>query len=426
MNTPDYLPAAVENRQLLCPSRPAASPLRRSIGVAAGCLASVLAVLIGDRGSLAQTTKTVTLQVSETTGIRRTEYPVSARVDLARSALADLDHIRLRAGDADVAAQYSVDSRWEDGSVRTLGVDFNVSIGPAETRSFQLEHGPDVQRPASVPRGLSLVEDADAIQVGNVRFSKRGHPLILSAQYRGELIGNGPNGFSVVDVAGTRRDLSSAQALALEVVKRGPLLVVLRYSGRLPIDDRYSLPFSIICEMPNSKSWVKITATLDDPSRRVGSLIFDTPLAFGDKPWTWDFGTDSGTYGVFRNATDTAALVQTVTAKGGSWIVQTGPRGELRPYETSTAARVKTASGWGHVLDGRNAVAFAIERFASEPGLHTLTLDGEGRLSFSVAPTTPKTSHRLTVYEHFVSTPVAIGAATNPTAMLNPLLVKQS
>jgi hypothetical protein len=129
---------------------------------------------------------------------------------------------------------------------------------------------------------------------------------------------------------------------------------------------------------------------------------------------------------VFRNATDAAALVQTVTAKGGSWIVQTGPRGDLRPYETSAGSRTKTATGWGHLLDGRNAVAFAIERFASEPGIHRVTLDGEGRLSFSVAPAAPKTSHRLTVYEHFVSTPVAIGAATNPTAMLNPLEVRQN
>jgi hypothetical protein len=425
MNTPNHQLAAVENRRLPWPFRQAASPSRLIMGISAGCLASVLAVLIGDPGPRAQTSKTVNLQVSETTGIRRTEYPVSARVDLARGALADLDHVRLRAADADVAAQYSVDARWEDGSVRTLGVDFNASIGPAETRTFQLEHGPEVNRSASVPRGLSLVEDADAIQVGNVRFSKRGYPLILSAQYRGELIGNGPNGFSV-DVAGFRRDLSSAGSIALDVVKRGPLLVVLRYSGRLPIDEKVSVPFSITCEMPNSKSWVKFTATLDDPSRRVTSLMFDTPLALGDKPWTWDFGTDSGTYGVFRNATDTAALAQTVTGKSGSWVVQTGPRGELRFYETSTGARIKTASGWGHILDGRNAVAFAIERFASEPGLYNITLDGEGRLSFSVSPATPKTSHRLTVYEHFVSTPVAIGAATNPTAMLSPLVVKQN
>ena len=33
------------------------------------------------------------------------------------------------------------------------------------------------------------------------------------------------------------------------------------------------------------------------------------------------------------------------------------------------------------------------------------------------------TQHRLTVYEHFVATPVAIGAATNPMAMLTPLVV---
>ena len=82
MKTPDYLLAAVENRQLPGSSRPAASPSRRSIRLGAGCLASVLALLIGHANSLAQTSKTVTIQVSETTGIRRTEYPVSARVEL--------------------------------------------------------------------------------------------------------------------------------------------------------------------------------------------------------------------------------------------------------------------------------------------------------------------------------------------------------
>jgi hypothetical protein len=51
-------------------------------------------------------------------------------------------------------------------------------------------------------------------------------------------------------------------------------------------------------------------------------------------------------------------------------------------------------------------------------------VEGQGQAVFGHAPAQPKTEHRLMVYQHFVTTPVAIGAATNPTAMLNPLLVK--
>src|SRR5262245_59376989 len=74
-----------------------------------------------------QTVRSINLQVSETTGIRRTEYPVSARVELPKSGLADPDHVALRTGGADVPAQYSVASRWDDQSVRALELDFNVS-----------------------------------------------------------------------------------------------------------------------------------------------------------------------------------------------------------------------------------------------------------------------------------------------------------
>ena len=59
-----------------------------------------------------------------------------------------------------------------------------------------------------------------------------------------------------------------------------------------------------------------------------------------------------------------------------------------------------------------------------KPGSYAVSLNGEGQAVFSVTPAQPKTAHRLTVYQHFVATPVAIGAATNPTAMLNPLVVK--
>jgi hypothetical protein len=195
---------------------------------------------------------------------------------------------------------------------------------------------------------------------------------------------------------------------------------MLRYAGRLPVDRS---AFTITMEMPNSKSWLKMSAAVNDPSRRIRSLTFDSPLAFGALPLTWDLGTENGTYGAFRNATDTAVLVQTVNQKGSAgWMVRTGTEGgALGDYESSPSGR---AAGWGHLLDARGAVAFGVADFAREQGGYRIAMSGGGQTSFSFEPSRPGTEHRLTVYQHFVSTPVPIGAATSPTAMLNPLKVE--
>jgi hypothetical protein len=363
------------------------------------------------------------IEVSETAGIRRTEYPVTARVELPRGALRDAGNARLKITE-DVIAQFTADTTWDDGSVRALSVDFNVSLGPAERRRYVLEFGADVKSAAPAGRGLSVTEDADAIQVGNIRFGRTGSPLVLAATYvKMNFIGTGRNGISVTDANGTPHDLSSAQGLKLEVVKRGPLRVVLRYAGRLPLDQADAAPLVITMEMPNSKSWLKMSAVVQDPSRRIRALSFDSPLAFGALPWTWDLGTENGTYGTFRNATDTAVLLQTVNQKGpAGWMVRTGSEGgTLGEYESSSTGRA--ASGWGHLLDARGAVAFGVADFAREQGVYRIALAGSGQTSFSFEPSRPAAEHRLTVYQHFVSTPVPIGAATSPTAMLSPLKV---
>jgi hypothetical protein len=364
------------------------------------------------------------IDVNETTGIRRTEYPVTARVELPRGSLRDASNARLKLTE-DVIAQFTAETTWDDGSVRALSVDFNVSLGPAERRRYVLEFGADVKSAAPAGRGLSVTEDADAIQVGNIRFGRTGSPLVLAANYvKMNFIGTGRNGISVTDTNGPPHNLSSAQDLKLDVVKRGPLRVALRYAGRLSLDQAAAAPFVITMEMPNSKSWLKTSAVVQDPSRRIRALAFDSPLAFGALPWTWDVGTENGTCGAFRNATDTAVLLpdgqseRTRRLDGPHW--QRG--GALGDYESSPTGRA--ASGWGHLLDARGAVAFGVADFAREQGAYRIALSGSGQTSFSFEPSRQATEHRITVYQHFVSTPVPIGAATSPTAMLSPLKVE--
>ena len=54
------------------------------------------------------------------------------RVPLPKGAVSDLTHLRLRANDAgdsaaEVAAQFTTDERWDDGSAQWVALDFNAS-----------------------------------------------------------------------------------------------------------------------------------------------------------------------------------------------------------------------------------------------------------------------------------------------------------
>lgn len=375
-------------------------------------------------GAGAQAGQSVSLHVEETTGIRRTRYPVNARVPFPQGALARADQVRLLRDDEEVPAQFSADSHWPDGSVQWLRVDFNVSIGPQETRAYRVEYGPGVSAEAGPGRGLALVEDADAIQVGRVTFSKTAAPLFRSVSYRGEVIGPGRNGFAVEDTDGTAYELGGDTGVLFEVIRGGPLYVELRYSGRVLLAAGAEVPFVVRVEMPNSKSWVKVTASVDDPEQRLRALSFHSPLALGPRPWVWDFGTDRWTYGSLRNEDSSVVLTNDVEVGGETgWHVDTGPKGQERPYETTGSTRPVVA-GWGHLQGETEVVAFAMDRFASAPGTYRIALDGAGQASFHVAPATPVTRHQLTVYQHFVGTPVQIGAATSPPSMLHPLVAR--
>lgn len=369
----------------------------------------------------AQAPATRVFHVRETMGIRRTEYPVSVTIQMTRGALSSVDHVRLMNNSAELPAQFTARSQWDDGSVQSLDVDFNASLDPEEDKRFELQLGADVTAAAKVERGLSVREQGDTLVVGNVTFSKSGAPFIRSVSYRGEGIATGSNGLTVTDQMGRRLDLSKAQNATLDVVKPGPLLVVLKYTASIPLDATTSVPVELTVEMPNSKTWVKTTAVVSDRTRKLKDIALERPYAFSGFPVLWDFGTDTGTYGAFRAATDQITLTQlTTTAGSNSWKIESGPFNQRRALETSAGPRVRLATGWGHLQDAKSAVAFAVARFGKDPGTSTIALGGNGQLTARFQPASASTQLQLTLFEHFVATPVAIGAATNPTAMLTP------
>ena len=79
--------------------------------------------------------------------------------------------------------------------------------------------------------------------------------------------------------------------------------------------------------------------------------------------------------------------------------------------------------GWGHLQSKEEVVAFGVEDFGRQPGTYSVTLGESGQTSFAFAPSQPNREHKLVVYNHYISNPVQIGAATSPFSMLNPLNV---
>jgi hypothetical protein len=62
---------------------------------------------------------------------------------------------------------------------------------------------------------------------------------------------------TVTDTAGKEHDLTNAEGIRVEVVKRGPLYVVIRYSGAIVVDGSYRASFSMTAEMPNGPNFFR-------------------------------------------------------------------------------------------------------------------------------------------------------------------------
>ena len=365
----------------------------------------------------AQTVERTALHVEEMTGIRRFFYPVDARVPFPRGTLAEPAHVRLLRDGVELPAQYTASDRWPDGSVQWLAINFNISIGPLERQTYEVEYGEGVRATAEARRGLTVTEDDEGVQVSRMRFGKDAAPLVLSVDYAGEHIGSGLNGFSVRDHDGNTHQVTGAD-VAFEIVRQGAQFVELRYTGRFELGGGGSMPFTILVGMPNSKSWLKASIVVEDPDGRVRDLVFQTPLTVGTLPWVWDFGTDRWTYGSLRSQEEAARMTVVTDSTGAStWEIATTRDGESQVYEVS--AERSGVEGWGHVQGAERAVAFAMGDFARAPGAYAMGIDGAGQLSLRVSR--PGVSrHRLTIYQHYVSVPVHIGAATSPMSMLNP------
>ena len=381
-------------------------------------LTALLTVPITGLAANATPAGVIPIVVRETGGIRRGNFPSRAVVPLVRGELKDPAKVRLLSDEQEIPSQAAVLETWPDGSVRELEIDFNVSIDALARKEFRLELDRALPTPVTAER-LIVHESDGGLQVGKVRFGIERAKLIQSIAFGSrEVVGDGSSGFVVTAQDGAVYLLEPDN---VEVTKAGPIAAQVRYTGLIPIGAR-RLPFSITIAVPNSKSWVKYGVSIDDPLHQIRDLAFTTSLALGAFPWSWDFGTGSRSYGALRAPGDVVALVQSVVRPGAAdWQIRLRNASGEWVQERAAGKRPAIAEGWGHLEGADRALAFAVEDFARQPGEYTIELAGDGKLAFRFAPSDPAATHSLAVYQHYVSVPVSLGAATSPIAMASPL-----
>jgi hypothetical protein len=387
-------------------------------------VATVLAaMLVGVASPLAgQWTATVT--VTETAGIRRTAFPTTARFEVPRGRAEYVSQFRLGEGSDVVPSQATAWSHWDDGSIRDVEVDFNLSIGPLEDRRLELSYGTDVTGQVPSGRGLSVSEGGRSIEVGPVQVNKGGYTLVAGVAYRDQIIAAGRNGLTIVERSGIRRDPREISWRSVELRKSGPLRVLLRYEGTLPLSGGSEAELTLDVDMPNSKSWLQLSVTASDPDAKIGDIGFETPFDLGAYPWTWDFATPTGTYGAFRDPTGSAIFTRTLDAQGSvQWEVRSGAAGSEQAHEVGGPIVDGGAATWAHLSGPDEAVAFAVSEDTGQPGSISMWLTGVGQTTVTFRSAEPTTEHAFTVVQHYVGTPVPIGAATSPASILSPLAV---
>jgi hypothetical protein len=375
--------------------------------------------------------------VKETAGLRRFSYPIEATFSLPQP-LVEADRFRLADERGNpVAAQFS------RTGARQVTVDFNLSVGPNESRKLALHYGPDVE-PGPSPKGGMRVETTDKeflIRHGGLTFAAPKDLLGLLRSMQ-DAKGNDwlrPTSPGLIiwykdDIPFRIGGLGAHGARTQATVTRsGPLAVSIRYEATVVLRGNREVASRVDLTWPSSKSWVRIDWSVEDPEGLVAGLGAELHLSVGDGPTLVDFGADDVVYTALKEG-DWAKLSShwaEFTPKDGKpvhlaeWRVLTG---SATGSATLARGTMLPAKGWAHIMDRRRCMALAVREFGQHGVQGAISARWNGDLELSQrftadgqapAPGTKK----LTFWLHFVGMPVQVGALTSPQSMQAPLEV---
>ena len=262
----------------------------------------------------------IDLHLYEGSRLDRVSEPVTCGVPLARGYCNSAEELVLKIGGEPVPVEIREVSRWPDGSLRWVHLDFQADLHRGGDTRVSLEKG---ARPP-VDSKLEIEETPAEIIVSTgrliVRLSRRGFNVfnrvrVLSedGKYFRTLVN--PHRRGLVAWAGKREFLAASDTLsALEVESRGPMRVVLRAEGNFQDTTGLKL-FHYICRLYfyNDSPVVRLAFTFENRDPVIENKIalqglhVEIPTTIRGAGGAFDIGKPGGdVQGIFPSRVSTA------------------------------------------------------------------------------------------------------------------------
>lgn len=383
------------------------------------------------------------VEVRETAGIARFGYPVTGHFEWRGDREAAF---RLLHDERPVAAQFSRTD--EADQVAPWEVDFNVDLGPFESRTFRIEQV--AAKPENpTPQSLTVVRDSGKLRIlrPGLEFEVPQNPFgllrVVKSPREDYLLPDSP-GLFVRDREGkTRRFVlgKAPEMSEMQILKAGPLCAAVRFEGVEEPSAGASAKLMVRLDFPRSKSWVRAECAVDDAQHQIAALGADFHLRLAPtkaRPTIVDFGAPSSVYTALQPAqravfrASPRARASDAGDRGGTapWEVTRGVEGKMAPYVAGLADDVRPVEGWAHVMDEQVCTAIAVDRFGQD-AVDQIAAAADGRLrvwrEFDDGGAAPRGQRKALVFWlHFVPSPPQIGAVTSPQSMQLPPEVRVS
>jgi hypothetical protein len=404
----------------------------------------LLMILLGDfgHGFRRIIAEEITLEVSETRGLRRRNYPTSILLQLAK-AVPRSTPFRLTRDGKPMTAQIRPDS---DGPhVSRWWIDFLSALAPNESHACRLEFGPTIKAGPEPARGHYVQQFTDVFTIRNGAAINWTVPRDLTGLIQSVrhppidcLRANAP-GLTIIDRLG-KEHRCAGRNLTSRIVRSGPLAVALQFRGLID-QEGGPVPYNVDMMFPARVSWADIACRIDDSRDRIAAIeaalniALDAPTI--DRPTLVDFGASSLVYAAL-NPGQTARLESIAAQEKPAsndeaqigWRVLRGSAERLESIAVGNAldGRVPHAEGWAHIMDRRQCVAMAVDAFGRAGAGDAIDVKADGavvvRRHFPIQAANRGAPKTLRTWWHFVRFPPQQGAATSAHVMQSPLRIR--
>ena len=302
----------------------------------------------------------VRLTVTEPSGVARVSWPVTSGIPLGRMALRDPASVVLIDGRGNhLPLQTEVLTRWPDGSIRWLLIDFPIELAAHESTVLKLRYGKGVVTKAHEGRfagrcRVNETEDDVSVDTGTLRLdiSKKRFRLLDRVWHDRNGDGQYSDDERITASRGSGIELTTPNGNVYRAVsgpckvtieQRGPLRVGLRIEGDHKGPTGKMFRYILRLHAWRGQPFVRLHYTfINDNTPKLMSKVKSLELVFAHPP-----GAEEHQAMLAGNHTSASRLFQV----------------DDQRYEVNGRSSAGHAAGWAYLGDQRGGIAVGVREF---------------------------------------------------------------